>query len=233
MLNKVKMLLVALTATSMSFNAFSGGIIDDFLDPTPASVLCAQVTPGAPVDTCDALQGVGTIIGGEREIDLTWMSGIGAASVTVGGGMLNFSNDATVISNMVVTYDGVGFETMNEDLTWGGLTDTFAIDLTTLDLINGFDAHMIIKDVNNVSHQYDFPAAPAVAPITLFVPFAVFTGGGVDMTMVKSIVFDVTGAIADVDLGVSMIRKVPEPTTVAIMGLGLLGFGLLRRKKVL
>ena len=233
MLNKAKLLLIAAAATSMSFNALSNGLIDDFIDPTPGAI-CTSVSESSSTGSCAHNSALGEILGGEREIELTWDSfegsgTAGEAKVTIGQGALNLSNDTGVKSTMVVTYDGTVANPMDEDLTWGGMTDTFAIDLEVLDIVDGFDATITVTDTGGGSFTYVIPAAPSVAPVTAFVPYSNFMG--VDFSTVSSLVFTVVSSLPSLDLGVTAIRKVPEPATVAIMGLGLLGLGFMRRRK--
>ncbi|WP_371375787.1 PEP-CTERM sorting domain-containing protein [Thalassotalea aquiviva] len=249
MFNK-KSLIYALLPLGLSFSAISGTLIDDFALPDPADSCTATVSGssdgmgGFNTVSCDYVDNGYTspnnpysILGGEREVDITILSITGdvqgpeSVSVTSGpnftktSSSLSLSNDSGIESKVVLTWDGTVATPLLVDLT-PDLGGAFAVDVLSRD--GNFTGEFTLTDSSNNTETKTIPPA-ATVPGTTYVPFASFTT--IDFSAITSLVIEVTSE-QDVDLRVAFARTVPEPETIALFGLSILGLAL-RRKKLI
>jgi len=182
------------------------------------------------------------------------------ASVRVSGGKLTFSADASAKAQGIVQWDGaentldVDIDGLNGiDLTEGGINTSFQLETFFSDL--GFEFTIQIWDMTGASVTAFLASSKvdSATPVTSFLGLntwgncnAAGTGGvlcldglgnfvttGVDLTDVGAIEFviDPFGNDTSIDLKLGSITAVPEPSTIALLGLGLFAAGFTARKK--
>ena len=206
--------MVALGAASLSAHAVV--FTDDY------SVDQASIINTTAVSNVDGpSQSFGLFADSTRRLSLTNRSntavGDARSRIAVSDGELKFSNDVEVRSAGYVTYDFLS-----------------PADLTGSDNVTlNFLANDIAATVTVTTLDYDGNANAFSAPmIVSLAPFSVTLNGilaGVDRTRMRGIAFSFEGSMAGEDLRLDNVQAVPEPASVAALGVGVLG--LLRRRR--
>jgi hypothetical protein len=182
------------------------------------------------------------------------------AAMDVYNGVLNFSTDTQTAGTGWVVWDGTDGDAYSVDYTGLGGIDLsgysgFSVTTIFSDADYQFTINMY-TDGNNYT-AIDLLAQATNTPVTTFIPFLPFTlseaqcdadpatvdcrkvGSGLDLTSVGAIAVGLnTGDPTDVhslaiDLTIDQVVTVPEPSTLAILSLGLLGMGAYSRKRKL
>jgi hypothetical protein len=114
-----------------------------------------------------------------------------------------------------------------QDFTDGGSSTDFYFDVVFS--AEGFDLSLQITDILGNSATGMLNTVPEVlSPTKLYLGFGAFAG--VDLTKVVNVVATINSNSGS-DLTLAEVGTIPEPTTVALFGLGLLGFAFNSRKK--
>lgn len=235
-------------------------VIDDFNDPFAAPGQMVRVDTVGATDT-ELQTGLTGVLGGSRELSITCDAGCIAntnrdASLEVVAGELAWTNGTNVRSTAQVMWNANGAG-LNADLDAMGNS----IVATVLEADLGFNYTLTLwtSDTNFTSLvSGTLNAVVDGAPEDAFynldwfelsngdyflggLPFTIVNGGaGVDLNDVNKITFALTNTgtcyqsgtacSAAVDLRIDEAR-IPEPSTVALLGLGLLGLAGMRKRK--
>jgi hypothetical protein len=214
------LMLVVGTASAITIDEFSDGLV-----PFPG------VFAAGPNGSNTATQTGSGILGGSRDITVQMLSGNGSSSVEVRGGTENalfISNGVTETSEITVLWDDMS----STDLTDLGKSTGLFLGIPTAldnDAVIGFT---ITGGGNTGSASQSF--ADGAVGSNFFLPFSAFSGG-INFQQVTSIALNVTSDTDGFDGAVNLVETrpnpVPVPGTLALLGLGFVGFGARRRLK--
>jgi len=246
MMDTFKALLLGSVLSVVALGSANAGYltIDEFSGPNTTLSVDAGTTSASVIDQAPDV--AGTIIGGVRDMTLDFLGGgtgaNGNAQVAFGGGtglFIHTQGGSGSIAQTTVTYDGVA---------GAGLGVSFAgqqgIEVGLIESDAGMAWQFLLIDINgNTGSTVELtPSVAFPGPATFFTSFANdFTfDAGFDLSNIFSFQlisnFDTDGAgtaspVAALDVTVDYIRVVPEPATLALFGVGLLGLGIVRRRK--
>lgn len=202
--------------------------------------------PGATFGSGCAISASGSMLGGERDIyvDLVERLPGGSASnanVTVSGGTFSFNLGSQARGTAAITYDGSNDAIKGNvvdgglggvDITDAGANTGFLLDVLFADAGFDFLINVWNSDLSaNVSGT--FTSLGTAASNTRKISFDDAQFGGFDFSSIGALQFviDPTAGFTSLDLSLDRVSTVPEPTTVAVFGLGLLALGLGRKKR--
>ncbi|MBK1695454.1 hypothetical protein CKO09_12000 [Chromatium weissei] len=219
--------LLAAGGLAFSLQASSAALmIDDFADPVTgiksfnntAQSISSIVTTGTDISGLNRTLTATANSGGDGSFSGT--------AIVAGGGLLKISNDSGVTGTASATYNFADF-----DLTGGGTLTALLLNVTAIDLST--QVQISLGDgVNTDTSGYQSFTGPG----TFFNLLSDFSAGGVDVTSANYLRLDFKGAM-DWDGQFSFIATnepptIPEPATLGLFGIGLLGFAASRRRKV-
>jgi hypothetical protein len=173
--------------------------------------------------------GVPAGLGGSRELMLSRFSGAGSLEFTSDSGLGNFGFGPNVAGQSSLTYDGtldglIDDDGLGADLTDGGSSTLLRIVLRS-DVAGPLSIEILSAGGNTSLAAIVTPGLGLTAGFTtVLIPFASFavTGGaGADFADVGAIRVTATSTNIGHDLQIDRIDTVPEPTTAALLGLGL------------
>lgn len=181
----------------------------------------------------------------------------GFASIQVAGGALSFNTDSITGGRGLVRWDGSAAATSFSDPTSFGLGAAFnplgtSFELKTIFSDGGFLFELAAFTSSTQWSKVTLTASavdPKVVPdgVASYIPLLGFlncgfnaggitvvcgSGGAVDWSNLGALqaIIDPLGTSIAVDLTLNQVTTVPEPGTLALAGLGLLGIASLRRR---
>ncbi len=221
-------------ALSMASYSYADVVLDDF-DYSPDSDITLQVNSANPTATTqrDNIN----IVDGDVVYKLDYVAGsssLDSSAVSFDPGILSLNNDSTMRSTLLLTYSELAAPgPPTADLS---SFDGFYYDLLASDL--GFSILVTIGSGAGTDTSTLNINSGAIAALTrtnvLFTDFSVATGAGADLAMVDyvSILISSTATGVDLELTEFGVTNVPEPASMAIFGLSLIGLAFSARKKV-
>jgi hypothetical protein len=228
------------TLTAIAFSALTIGsanalIIDDF------SVSQSLSDPGT---TSGFVVGASTsIIGTEREAGVVRVTGGDPATLAFNSGAsgtMSIANGTGGTSMSTVLWDGAGSAGLGgEDLTVSGAQDAFDLRV----IANDFAAQVTITVADTFGNIAELTQAspggipgPASIPFLFeYADFNLLVGAFIDFASIDAIGLEVNANLNATDIELDFFgtttTEMPEPTALAIIGLGLAGIGFARRRR--
>ena len=256
MSNAVKKVLAVLLAGA-GFGAQAGVVVDDFsVSQTNYGV---DVVNGTFFDNTingsgvwNGVSGAG-ILGGQRDIYVELKGGSGSGGVKVENGAFEFASGPTSQAEARIRWDGSNTLATLDPLGLGlyNMASQGSAFLLTVNYADQAFPFSVTAYSGTASTTVGITAVATLVPMNWLIPFSAFSlasgtyptgfgpvtvtqvGGGANFSALGALeaVININGATQGSDVTLDIVSAVPEPATVALIGLSLVGLAGLRRRR--
>ncbi len=223
-MNAVRKLLTVVVLLVVAATASANMVVDDLISgPVEFS------TPSNTLGTWTGSVAASTVWGGVRDWSVTvFQTAVGGrARVYVDtGGVGGLDNSSSVRSDLTFEYgsftsagpQGADWQAISGLLvTVMSLSETGSL-YATIDA--GGTVYTSIANAQTVDHTGDY-----------IIPFGDFSGGPMNLAQVDGVSYTFSGNVRGFDVDFTFLGLTPEPTTMVVLGAGLLALARRRRKK--